>query len=50
MMKRNVLIEEIKRHDVLTDELDPHTLSILISDWVLTCTPWLPTPLFPRRT
>lgn len=34
MMKRNVLIEEIKRHDVLTDELDPHTLSILISDWV----------------
>lgn len=35
MMKRNVLIEEIKRHDVLTDELDPHTLSILISDWVV---------------
>lgn len=34
MMKRTVLIEEIKRHDVLTDELDPHTLSILSSDWV----------------
>lgn len=39
-----------KRHDVLTDERDPHTFSVLIQTAWLTCTPQLPTALFPRRS
>lgn len=49
MMKRNVLIEEIKSHDVLTDVLDPHTLSILISDWVVDLHPMAAYSLVPQE-
>ena len=37
-----------KKHDVLTDELDPHTFSVLILDGLAELSPTADYPFFPR--